>query len=120
MSYVDGMVAAAPANGKDAYLEYAQRAAEVFKSLGATSVVDCWGETVPNGEVTSFPMAVKKKEDEVVVFSWIEWPDKATRDAGAEKVMKDERMQPKEGEDMPFTGARLIYGGFEVLLDAKA
>ena len=117
MTYVDGMVAAAPANGKEAYLEYAKRAAEVFKSLGATSVVDCWGETVPDGEVTSFPMAVKKKDDEVVVFSWVEWPSKEARDAGWKKFEDDPSIFQRLGE-MPFDGKRMIYGGFEKIAES--
>ena len=85
-----------------------------FKEFGALNTVDCWGDDVPDGEVTSFPMAVKKQDDETVVFSWIVWPDKATRDAGMEKMMTDPRMQ-EDVNPMPFDGKRLIFGGFDII-----
>jgi uncharacterized protein YbaA (DUF1428 family) len=92
-------------------------AAPIYKEFGATQVVECWGDDVPPGKVTSFPMAVNLKDDETVVFSWIVWPDKATRDAGQKKVMEDPRMQmPPDG--MPFDGQRMNFGGFETLLEA--
>ena len=119
MAYMDGFVIPVPKGNKQRYQEIAAYAAPIFIEHGATRVVECWGNDVKPGKTNDFRTAVIAEEDEEVVFSWIEWPDKATRDTGAEKVMKDERMQPKEGEDMPFVGARLIYGGFEVLLDAK-
>lgn len=112
MSFVDGMIAAVPADSKDAFIEYSKRTGEVFKALGATAVVDCWGETVPDGEVTSFPLAVKKKDDEVVVFSWVEWPSREARDAGWKKFEEDPSIFERLGE-MPFDGKRMIYGGFE-------
>ena len=90
-----------------------------FCAINTSGGVECWGNDVKPGKTNDFRTAVIAEEDEEVIFSWIAWPDQATRAAGAEKVMKDERMQPKEGEDMPFVGARLIYGGFEELLDAK-
>ena len=88
----------------------------VFKEYGALKVVECWGDDVPDGKVTSFPMAVQKKDDETVVFSWIVWPSRETRDAGMKKMMEDPRMQP-DSNPMPFDGKRLIYGGFNVLVD---
>ena len=117
MAYVDGFVAAVPTAQKDAYLKHAKDAAVVFKEHGATQVVECWGDDVPEGEVTSFPMAVKCKEDETVVFSWALWPCREARDAGMERIMQDPRMQP-DVNPMPFDGGRLIFGGFEVLLDS--
>ena len=117
MAYVDGFVAAVPTAKKDAYLKHAEDAAVVFKEHGATQVVECWGEDVPEGEVTSFPMAVKCKDDETVVFAWALWPSREARDAGMEKIMEDPRMQP-DVNPMPFDGSRLIFGGFEVLLDS--
>jgi uncharacterized protein YbaA (DUF1428 family) len=80
-------------------------------------VVECWGEDVPQGTVTSFPMAVKLKEGETVAFGWIVWPDKDTRNAGMDKMMQDPRMKP-DVNPMPFDGQRMIYGGFEQLLEA--
>ena len=117
MSYVDGFVCAVPTANRAAYLQHAQDAALVFKEFGALGVVECWGDDVPEGKLTSFPMAVKREADETVVFSWITWPSRAVRDAGWAKVMVDPRMQPG-ASTMPFDGKRLIYGGFEVLLQA--
>lgn len=117
MSYVDGFVAAVPTANRDAYREHAAKAAEAFRDHGATEVVECWGDDAPEGEITSFPLAVKRREDETVVFSWVRWPSKAVRDAGMAKVFADPRMQP-DVNPMPFDGKRVIYGGFEVLLEA--
>ena len=115
MSYVDGFVIPVPANGKQAYLHMAAKAAPIFHEHGATRVVECWGDDVPDGKVTDFRGAVKAEEGENVVFSWIEWPSKEARDAGMAKVMTDERMQPDGA--MPFDGKRMIYGGFAPMLD---
>lgn len=117
MNYIDGFVAAVPTVNRDAYREHAAAAAQVFKEHGALKVVECWGDDVPDGKVTSFPMAVQRKADETVVFSWIVWPSKSVRDAGMAKVMADPRLQP-DVNPMPFDGKRLIYGGFEVLVEA--
>ncbi len=117
MNYIDGFVAAVPTANRDAYREHAAAAAQVFKEHGALKVVECWGDDVPDGKVTSFPMAVQRKADETVVFAWIVWPSKSVRDAGMAKVMADPRLQP-DVNPMPFDGKRLIYGGFEVLVEA--
>jgi uncharacterized protein YbaA (DUF1428 family) len=116
MSYVDGFLIAVPSANKEKYRALAEFAATVFKDHGALNVVECWGDDVPEGKVTSFPMAVQRKDDETVVFSWIVWPSKQARDAGNRKVMEDERMK-SHGSEMPFDGQRMIFGGFEVLLD---
>lgn len=113
--YVMSFVAAVPTAQKDAYLEHCQNAAEIFKSHGALRVVELWGDAVPEGTKTSYPMAVAAKPDETVVTGWQEWPDKATCDANMEKAMSDPRLT--EMGEMPFDGARLIYGGFETLVD---
>lgn len=113
--YVDGFVAAVPNTNKDKYRAHAEMAAGLFKEYGAMEVVECWGDDVPEGKLTSFPMAVQRGADETVVFSWVRWPDKATRDAGWKKLMEDPRMSP-ESNSMPFDGKRLIYGGFAELL----
>jgi uncharacterized protein YbaA (DUF1428 family) len=119
MAYMDGFVIPVPRGNRDRYRELAAYAAPIFIEHGALRVVECWADDVKPGKVNDFRTAVIAEEGEEVVFSWIEWPDKATRDAGSAKVMADPRMQ-QGPEDMPFAGARLIYGGFEVLLDAKA
>jgi uncharacterized protein YbaA (DUF1428 family) len=116
MGYADGYLVAVPAGNKDAYRAMAAKAAAVFKEHGATRVVEAWGDDVPDGTVTDFKGAVKAKDDEVVVFSWIEWPDKATRDAGMRKAMEDRRMQPDK-DTMPFDGQRMIFGGFAPIVD---
>jgi uncharacterized protein YbaA (DUF1428 family) len=117
MSYIDGFVAAVPAANRDAYKKHAERAAVVFKDHGALKVVECWGDDVPDGKLTSFPIAVRKKDNETVVFSWILWSSKKARDEGMKKVMADPRSQPN-ANPMPFDGKRLIFGGFEVLVEA--
>jgi uncharacterized protein YbaA (DUF1428 family) len=114
--YIDGFVAAVPTANRDAYRKHAEAAAVVFKEHGALKLVECWGDDVPDGKLTSFPMAVKKQADETVVFSWIAWPSREARDAGMKKVMEDPRVKP-ENNPMPFDGKRLIYGGFSVLVD---
>jgi uncharacterized protein YbaA (DUF1428 family) len=115
MTYIDGFVVPVPAGSKAAYCALAGKAAVVFKEHGATRVVECWGDDVPAGEQTDFMRAVEAKDDEIVVFSWAEWPSKAVRDEASPKVMADPRMQP-DG-DMPFDGKRMIFGGFDSLLD---
>jgi uncharacterized protein YbaA (DUF1428 family) len=114
--YIDGFVCAVPTANRDRYRKHAEEAAVVFKEHGALRVVECWGDDVPDGELTSFPMAVKRKPDETVVFSWIAWPSKEAREQGMKKAMADPRLQP-DRNPMPFDGKRLIYGGFEVLLE---
>lgn len=113
MSYVDGFVAPVRKDKKDAYLASATKSADIFKEYGAVAVWENWGDDIPDGEVTSFPMSVKLEADEVVAFSWIVWPSKAARDAAWEKVMQDDRMKM---EDMPFDGKRMFWGGFENIL----
>ena len=116
MPYVDGFVAAVPTANREKFRMHAEDAAAVFKENGALQVVECWGYDVPDGEVTSFPMAVKCKDDETVVFSWIVWPSREVRDEGMKKVMADPRLQPDKNP-MPFDGKRMIFGGFEVLVE---
>jgi uncharacterized protein YbaA (DUF1428 family) len=117
MNYVDGFVAAVPTANREKYRKHAEKAAAVFKEHGALTVVECWGDDVPEGKVTSFPMAVKRQADETVVFSWITWPSRQVRDDAWKKVMADPRLQP-DTNPMPFDGKRLIYGGFEPIVDA--
>jgi uncharacterized protein YbaA (DUF1428 family) len=113
--YIDGFLVPVPKGNKDAYRAMAEKHWPVFKEVGATRMVECWGDDVPKGKLTDFYGAVKAEDGEVVVFSWIAWPDKATRDAGMKKVMEDERM--KNMKDMPFDGKRMIFGGFQPICD---
>ena len=120
MSYIDGFVMAVPTANKQKFIDHAKKIDTIFTDLGATRVVECWGDDVPAGKVTDFAKAVQAKDDETVVFSWIEWPDKATRDAAMQKMMsedfKDERMN-QEKNPMPFDGQRLVFGGFEPIVE---
>lgn len=117
MSYIEGFVLAVPTANKDAYRKMAAIGLEVFKDHGAIRVVEAWGDDVPAGQVNSFHTAVMRKEDEAVVFSYIEWPDRATRDAGMAASMEDERFQAYSPDRMPFDGARMIFGGFEAIVE---
>ena len=117
LTYIDGFVAAGPTANRETYRKHAESAAAVFKEHGALKVVECWGDDVPEGKLTSFPMAVKRQHDEAVVFSWVVWPSRQARDDGMKAVMADPRLQP-DTNPMPFDGKRLIYGGFEVIVDA--
>ncbi len=114
--YSDGYLVAVPTANKDAYRDMAAKAAGVFKEYGATRIVEAWGDDVPDGKVTDYRSAVKAKPDETVVFSFVEWPSKQARDAAWPKIMEDGRMKP-DPDNMPFDGKRMIYGGFEPILD---
>ena len=116
MAYIDGFVIAVPTGKKQKFLDHANEIDPLFLELGATRVLECWGDDVPSGKLTDFRRAVQAKDDESVVFSWVEWPDKATRDAAMEKMMKDPRMNP-ETNPMPFDGKRMIFGGFAPILE---
>ncbi|MBW4459267.1 MAG: DUF1428 domain-containing protein [Nodosilinea sp. WJT8-NPBG4] len=119
MTYVDGFVLAVPTANKALYKQHAEAAAQVFKEHGAIKLVECWGDDIPEGKVTSFPLAVKCQNDETVCFSWIIWPSRQVRDEGMQKVMDDPRMQPESnpGAEMPFDGKRMLYGGFEMIVE---
>lgn len=115
MSFIDGFVLAVQTADRQAFIDHAEKANQVFIELGATRIRECWGEDVPEGNVTDFRRAVKATDKETVVFSWVEWPDKATRDAAMAKMddlMKtDPRFDPAQNP-MPFDGKRMIFGGF--------
>jgi uncharacterized protein YbaA (DUF1428 family) len=120
MTYIDGFVIAVPKGNRQRFIDHANMADGMFIEFGATRVIECWGDDVPDGTVTDFRKAVQATDDEDVVFSWIEWPDKATRDAGMAKMMapdfKDPRMDPVNNP-MPFDGKRMIFGGFAPVVD---
>lgn len=111
MAYVDGFVIAVPTANKQNFIDHASKLNPMFIEYGATRVVECWGDDVPTGKQTDFQRAVQAKEDETVVFSWVEWPDKATREAGMKKMMDDPSMKSNDNP-MPFDGMRMIFGGF--------
>lgn len=117
MSYIDGFVMAVPDANRQAFIDHAGKFDPIFLEFGATRVLECWGDDVPDGKLTDFRRAVQAREGESIVFSWVEWPDKATRDSGMEKFMQDPRMQA--AGDMPFDGKRMIYGGFAPVLELR-
>lgn len=110
MPYIDGLVIAVPTANKQTFIDHANKIDAIFIEYGATRVMECWGDEVPEGKITDFRRAVQATAEETVVFAWIEWPDKATHDAGMAKAMADSRMSP--GNPMPFDGKRMIFGSF--------
>lgn len=116
MSYVDGYVIAVPTQNKQAYIKLAEEAAAIFKKYGALSIVECWGDNVPVGKLTSFPQAVQCKDDETVVFSWIIWPSKEVQKVGMEKFAQDPFCDPNNNP-MVFDGKRMIFGSFDVIVE---
>lgn len=115
MSYIDGFVLAVPTANKEKFIAHARLGDSVFMDLGAVRVWECWGDDIPDGQQTDFRKAVQAGDDETVVFSWIEWPDKSTRDVAMSKMddlmTSDERMSA-EKNPMPFDGKKMIFGGF--------
>jgi uncharacterized protein YbaA (DUF1428 family) len=114
MQYVEGFLIAVPAENKQAYLEQAKAFSVIVKEFGATRVVECWSDDVHAGAVTDFRTAVKAEKDEVVVFSWIEYPSKEVRDAANKKIMADERITCAP---TLFDTKRMIFGGFAPVVD---
>jgi uncharacterized protein YbaA (DUF1428 family) len=123
MTYIDGFVIACPKANRQKFIDHANNADSMFIEMGALRVIECWGDDVPEGALTDFRMAVKATEDEDVIFSWIEWPDKATRDKCYAVMMDpsnaDPRMDPAKNP-MPFDGKRMIWGGFAPVVDMKS
>jgi uncharacterized protein YbaA (DUF1428 family) len=120
MSYIDGFVIAVPTANKQKFIDHAAMADPIFIEMGATHIVEAWQDDVKDGKVTDFRRAVQATADESIVFSWISWPDKATRDAAMAKMMSDELKDPRMDpttNPMPFDGARLIYGGFSPVVE---
>lgn len=116
MSYVDGFVVAVPKANIEAYKTLAATAGKVWKEHGALAYVECIGDDVPHGELTSFPRAVQAKDDEIVVFSWVRYRSREERDEVMKKVMADDRMK-SDPASWPFDGKRMIFGGFVPFLE---
>ncbi|RWE03455.1 DUF1428 family protein [Mesorhizobium sp.] len=116
MSYVDGFVLAVPKANLDAYKKMATQAGAIWKEYGALAYVECIGDDVPYGEITSFPRAVQAKDDEVVVFAWVVYENRQSRDAVMAKIMVDERLKA-DWPTMPFHGKRMIFGGFQPFIE---
>jgi uncharacterized protein YbaA (DUF1428 family) len=122
MSYIDGFVIAVPKANKQKFIDHANTADSMFIEMGATRILECWADDVPDGTTTDFRMAVKATEDEDVIFSWIEWPDKETRDKAYAVMMDPDNKDPRmdqEKNPMPFDGKRMIWGGFLPVVDMK-
>ncbi len=117
MAFVDGVVIPVPEANRSAYRKMAKKMAALFIDCGANEVMDAWGVDVPEGKLTSYPMAVKRTKDEAVVLGWIVWPSKSVRDKGWKKAMADPRMAAMS-PDM-FDGKRMIFGGFEVIQSTR-
>ncbi len=123
MNYVDGFVIAVPRANRQAFIEHAATIDPIFLEMGALSVVECWEDDVKDGTTTDFRMAVKAGADEAVAFSWITWPDKATRDAAMARLMDNDTSDPRMDpaiNPMPFDGKRMIFGGFTPVLSLGA
>ncbi|NRR33942.1 DUF1428 domain-containing protein [Oxalobacteraceae bacterium] len=118
MAYVDGFVVPLPKDKVNAYREMSRKCGEVWREYGALSFRECIADDVKPGKYTSFPQSVNLEDDEVVVFSWIEFESRAARDEINDKVMKDPRLaNMMKPDELPFDGKRMIYGGFESLIE---
>jgi len=118
MRYVDGYVVPVPKEKLPAYRRMAQKAGKIWKEHGALEFRECVAEDVKVGKRTSFPRSVKLKPDETVIFSWIVFKSRADRDRINAKVMQDPRLaKMMDTKDVPFDGKRMIYGGFETVVD---
>jgi len=116
MSYIQGFVAAVPTANRDTFRTHAEKAMEGFRTYGLLHGAECWGDDVPDGKLTSFPMAVKAQAGETVIFAWYLWPSKAIHDAAMKDAINDPRLN-MDTNPMPFDGKRVIYGGFEPVLE---
>jgi uncharacterized protein YbaA (DUF1428 family) len=122
MSYIDGFVIAVPKANKQKFIDHATNADSMFIEMGALRVLECWADDVPDGTLTDFRKAVQATPDEDVIFSWIEWPDKETRDKSYAVMMDPDNKNPRmdmEKNPMPFDGKRMIWGGFRAVVDMK-
>ena len=122
MTYIDGFVIAVPKANKQKFIDHANNADSMFVEMGAIRVIECWADDVPDGKTTDFRIAVKAEADEDVIFSWIEWPDKETRDKCYAVMMDPSNSDPRLDQTknaMPFDGKRMIFGGFSPVVDMK-
>ena len=117
MTYVDGFLLAVPKANLEAYKAMARTAGDVWKEHGAIDYVECAADDVPYGELTSFPRAVHASDDEIVIFSWITYESREKRDEINQKVMADPRMGAYGPQNMPFDGKRMIFGGFQSVVE---
>jgi uncharacterized protein YbaA (DUF1428 family) len=120
MAYVDGFILPLPQGKEDQYRQQAEKFASRASQHGALGVVEALGDGLEHGHTTDFFRAVQAQDGENVVFSFIMWPDKATRDSAWEKIMADSEMQPEAMGEMPFDGKRMFWGGFQPLLNTLA
>lgn len=118
MTYYTGLIAAVPTANRQKYIEHAAASWPVFQNYGALRLVENWGVDIPHGKVTDYYTAVAAGPDESIVFSWIEWPDRATADTAWQRMTTDEAMA--QLPEMPFDGKRMVYGGFEPVLSTGA
>lgn len=116
--YVDGFVLPLPRDRVADYRKLARKAAKVWKDHGALEFHECVADDVKPGKLTSFPQAVKLKDDEVVVFSWITYKSRRERDRINKAVMADPRIAGMDPQDMPFDAKRMFWGGFKSIVDA--
>ena len=118
MAYVDGFVLPLPKKNVETYKEISKKWAKIWREYGALQYRECIGDDVKPGKLTSFPQSVNLEPEETVVFGWIVYQSRAHRDEVNDKVMKDPRMaDTMNPESMPFDGKRMIYGGFEMMVD---
>jgi len=117
MTYIDSFVAPVPTANRQQYIRHAKTIAPLFREYGALSYTECWGDDIPDGEITSFPRAVACEPGETVCFGWVVWPSREARERGMQQMRGDERMSPQNCP-LPFDGRRLIFGGFEVIVEA--
>ena len=120
MAYIDGFVIAVPTANRQQFIDHAEKFDALFVEMGATRVLECWGDDVKSGKWTDFRRAVDARDDEAVVFSWVEWPDKATRDAAMsnmEDLMRTDSRWDPATNPMPFDGKRMIFGGFQPVVE---
>lgn len=116
MPYVDGYVLPVPKRNLAAYRKMARTAGKVWKEHGALEYVECVADDVKPGKRTSFPQAVKLKDDEVVIFAWIVFASRAQRDKINKRAMADPRIASMDPKNMPFDGKRMFWGGFKPIV----